>query len=67
MTRKELIVAVRRIIDAEGTEEEINSLIDQVSQALPHPRWTDLIFQAAGPVTAEQVVDEALDYRATRL
>ncbi len=67
MTRSELISAVQRIIDADGSQAELSELIAQVGRAVPHPGWTDLVYYDQRELTAEQVVDEALAYRAVRL
>ena len=67
VTRAELVEAVRRIIDADGSEEELNSLMDDVSAEVPHPSWTDLIFHSDKDLSAEEVVDEALRYKPIQL
>ncbi|MES2644502.1 MAG: hypothetical protein V4850_33755 [Myxococcota bacterium] len=49
-------------MDADDSEAEISNLIAQVSRAVPHPTWTDLVYHDTRELTAEQVVDEALAY-----
>ena len=66
MTRSEIIELVRRVIDAAGNEEELDACISAVSAAVPHPRWTDLIFFDDRELSPEEVVEEALAYRAIR-
>lgn len=65
LDRTELIAIVQRIMDADGTESEIDALIDTAESNVPHPGLTDLIFwpQDGHEPTAEQVVDVALAYR----
>ena len=65
LDRTELIAIVRRIMDADGTESELDALIDTLDSNVPHPGVTDLIFwsQDGDEPTAEQVVDAALAYR----
>lgn len=63
MTRDELVTLVRRIMTCDGSEEEIDLMLDRLKASVPHPRVTDLIFYASDPnVSAEAVVDEALSY-----
>ena len=65
LDRAELIAIVRRIMDADGTESEIDALITTLESNVPHPSVSDLIFWPQDGVepTAEQVVDVALAYR----
>ncbi|MDX2678470.1 bacteriocin immunity protein [Streptomyces sp. NY05-11A] len=68
MNRQELIELVRRLMSAEGTEEENDRLVEILERSVPHPRVLDLIYhpQSEGlqdGVTAEQVVDAALAYK----
>lgn len=64
MTRDELVVLVIRIMKADGSDEEIDLMIDRLVASVPHPRVTDLIFYPNDPnVSAEAIVDEALGYQ----
>lgn len=49
MTRDELVVLVIRIMKADGSEEEIDLMIDRLVASVPHPRVTDLIFYPNDP------------------
>ncbi|MBX2799776.1 MAG: hypothetical protein KTR31_19010 [Myxococcales bacterium] len=62
MTRKALVDLVRRIIAAEGSEEELHARIALVGRHPPDPSWTDLVYWDSRELTPEQVVDEALAY-----
>ena len=63
MTREELIRLVQRIMNAEGTEEEIDAMIHLLERSVPHPEVADLIFWNKELLTAEEVVDRALSYK----
>lgn len=63
MTREQLIELVAKIAAASGTEAEIEGWIDTVSASVPHPCWDDLLFNYHKELTAEEVVDLALEYR----
>lgn len=64
MTREELIQVVKRIIDADGTEEEVEALISEFLAAVPHPGALDVLGKHDD---AEQIVDEALSYKPLRM
>lgn len=66
MTKTELIELVRRVVEAEGTEEEIDRCIELVSSSVPHPSWTDLIYYDTRELTPEEVVEAALAYEGRR-
>lgn len=63
LNREELIELVKQICEAEGTEEEIDSMIDLLEQNVPHPEVSDLIFWSNEELTAEEIVDRALNYK----
>ena len=52
---------------ADGTEDEIAQLIRSLRANVAYPRITDHIFYAKKPLTAEEIVDEALAYEPIRL
>ena len=60
MTRKEMIDIVRRVSNAEGTEEQLDRLMDELETAAPNARISNLIFWTSPELTPEQVVDEAI-------
>lgn len=66
-TKEELVRLVERIQNADGTEEEIDAMIDRVQASVPHPALSDLIFYPEEEMTAEQIVEVALAYATPRI
>ncbi|WP_258021518.1 hypothetical protein [Streptomyces anatolicus] len=66
-TRAELIEIVQMLIDASLSEVEEDALLEELKASVPHPRVSDLIFHQDPPLTAEEVVDQALAYRPIEL
>ena len=66
-TKEELIQLVARIQNAEGTEEEINSMIEQLQINVSYPEVSDLIFYPEKEMTAEQIIEVALAYAPPKL
>ncbi|WP_326513934.1 bacteriocin immunity protein [Clostridium intestinale] len=65
LTKNELVEIVERIINTEGTEEEIDEMIEVFERNVPHPAALDLIFYPEkNEVTPEEIVEEALNYIA---
>ncbi|MBW3595988.1 MAG: bacteriocin immunity protein [Planctomycetes bacterium] len=62
LSREELVEAVRRIMEVEGEEGELEELLDVVQANVPHPAVTDLIYwpPEGKDVTPEEVVERAL-------
>ena len=67
MTKTELIELVRRVMEADGTEEELSAIIDTVSRAVPYPGWTNLLYYNDRELSAEEVVAQALAYKPIQL
>lgn len=67
LTREELINLVNRIIECEGTEEEIDEMIEVIERNVPHPEVSDLIYWNDEELTPEQIVDIALGYKPIQL
>ncbi|MET9802197.1 bacteriocin immunity protein [Streptomyces sp. NPDC006368] len=67
MNRDELIRLVERIMAGEGTEEEHDQLVQLLQKNVPHPRVVGLIYHSSPPLSAEEVVDQALAYRPIAL
>jgi hypothetical protein len=66
LPKADLIALVRKIMAAEGTEEEIDQMISTLEANVPHPEVTDLIFYPPDhELTPEEVVELALAYKAT--
>ncbi|HDR3651183.1 bacteriocin immunity protein [Bacillus sp. SM-B1] len=67
LTREELINLVSKIVECEGTEEEIDEMIEVVERNVPHPEVSDLIYWNDEDLTPEQIVDIALAYKPIQL
>ncbi len=64
LNREELIILVQRIMDVDGTEEEIDQMMDTLEANVIHPEVSDLIFYSKKEdPAAEEIVDEALAYK----
>lgn len=66
LAKEELIELVKKIMDCDGTEEEIDNMILELEENVPHPEISDLIFGGEDK-TAEQIVDIALNYKPIML
>ena len=62
-TRDKLIELVRNIIEANGSEAQIDAWIDELQSQVPHPAVTDLVYYWEGEHSAEAIVDAALSYK----
>ncbi|APM39450.1 bacteriocin immunity protein [Clostridium kluyveri] len=67
LTREELISLVSKIVECEGTEEEIDEMIEIVKRNVPHPEVSDLIYWNEEELTPKQIVDIALAYKPIQL
>lgn len=67
LSRNEVIELVRKIVECEGSEEEINNWIDLFEANVPHLYASDLIFYPDRETTPEETVDRALNYRSALL
>lgn len=67
LTREELIVLVNKIIECEGSEDEVDKMLEVLRSNVPHPEVSDLIYWNEEELTAEQIVDEALAYRTIQI
>ena len=67
LTREELVQLVERIQNAQGAEEEIDTMIDRLQASVPHPAVSDLIFYTDEEMTAQQIVEVALAYQPYRI
>lgn len=63
LSRQELIALVTKIVNAEGTEEELDQWLEMVMRQVPHPQVSDLIFWHGPELTPEEIVDAALSYQ----
>jgi hypothetical protein len=65
--REQLIQLVTKIINVEGSEEQIDEWVQLVEDNVPHPAVTDLIYYSQEQLTPEQIVDKALAYKPIQL
>lgn len=74
MTRNELIELGKRIVNCEGTEEEIHKMIDLFNKNVPHPSGANLFYYPENynartcdistyNLTIEEIVDKCLSYK----
>jgi len=78
MTREELIEIGKRILNAEGTESELDKLNEVFNQNVPYPDGVNLFYYPENynarkdnlnhyNPTVESVVDKCLNYKAINL
>ena len=64
LSKSELVVLVRRIMAADGSETELDHMLALLSANVPHPAVSDLIYYPKGSMLSpEQVVELALAYQ----
>ncbi|WP_197971938.1 bacteriocin immunity protein [Treponema zioleckii] len=61
MSRKELIELVSKIMNCEGSESEIDKMIEVLKENVMNPEVINLIYYEEN--TPEEVVDKALAYK----
>lgn len=66
-SRQELVQVVQQLIDAALPEDEEDRLLGELKGSVLYPRVSDLIYYSDPPLTAEEVVDQALAYRPIEL
>ena len=67
LNRVQLIILVRDIVEARGSEQQIDEWVALLKSNVADPAVTDLIFYSDPPLTPEEVVDKAMSYKAIRL
>jgi hypothetical protein len=68
LNRGELIALVIKIQSCEGSEHEIDNLIELFSDSLNDPRAVDYIFQLEYKgLSAEEIIDKVLSYKRIRV
>ncbi|MFF0570571.1 hypothetical protein ACFYT7_23445 [Streptomyces sp. NPDC004041] len=63
MERDDLVRLTASIMEARGSEEEVDEMLDLLRENVPDPNVSDLIYYADPELTAEQVVDAAMEYK----
>ncbi len=63
--RDVLVRIVQKIMNADGSETELDEMLNFVERYSPHPNVSDLIFYPVDDdcLTAEQIVDKIYQYR----
>lgn len=59
MKRSEMIKKVRRLLVADGSEAELETLLCELMRATPYANISDLIYYPDQDLSAEEIVDEA--------
>ena len=65
MQREALIALVQKIAATEGTEQEIDNMIELLEANVNDPEVTNYIFYSE--LSAEEIVDKCLSFKATPL
>ncbi len=63
LKKEELIKLVERMCKGEGSDDEISEWMELLEQNLLDPNISDLIFWNNEDLTAEQIVDRAMNYK----
>ncbi|MFE6079144.1 hypothetical protein ACFVQB_32460 [Paenibacillus sp. NPDC057886] len=58
-----LVEWVRKLMNAEGTEDELDDMLTELEQETPYAEISNLIFWDDRDLTPEQIVEEALAAR----
>ncbi len=78
MTRENLMVLGKKIINSQGTEEEIDAMVECFNNNVPHPNGVSLFYYPENfnsrkddaskyNPSVEDVVDKALSYKSILL
>lgn len=65
LSKEELVELVKKIFAGNGSEEEINDLLDILKKNVPHPSPANLIYWE--DLTPEEVVNKCLSYKPIQL
>lgn len=63
LSREEMIILIERLIGGEGGDDEASEWLAALERSIPNPHISDLIFYSEEALTAEQILDRALEYR----
>ncbi|MDB6175553.1 MAG: hypothetical protein JWL59_4864 [Chthoniobacteraceae bacterium] len=72
LSQEELVSIVQKLCAAEGSEDEMDEMLQSLHNAVPYAPWTDLIYWPSGfphnpdipELTPEEIVERALDAKA---
>ena len=63
MSQDELVALVQSIMDADGSEADLDEMLSQLKANVPHPSVSDLIYYPVDAnLSAEHIVELALAY-----
>ena len=63
LSRDELINLVRKIMKCEGSEHEIDEMMNLLESNVPDPQVSDLIFWSDIEYSPEEIIDKAMSYK----
>jgi Colicin immunity protein / pyocin immunity protein len=63
LNKEQAIELVEKIINCVGTEAEIDEWVDVLSNGVPHPHISDLIFYPDRERTPVEIIDLAFAYQ----
>jgi Colicin immunity protein / pyocin immunity protein len=63
LTKEQALELLEKIINCEGSEAEIDEWIDVLSNGVPHPHISDLIFYPDRERTPAEIIDLAFAYQ----
>jgi Colicin immunity protein / pyocin immunity protein len=63
LTKEQAFELLEKIINCEGSEAEIDKWIDLLSNGVPHPNISDLIFHPDRERTPSEIIDLAFAYQ----
>ena len=62
LSREAVVALVKKLLAAKGTEEEQKEWLGLVVASVPHPTVSNLIYYPDVMLSAEEIVDLALNY-----
>ena len=63
LTKEDLIKLVQELMDNEMTEQERGEKLDLLQNNIIDPRVASYVYNLEGVLTAEQIVEKALNYK----
>lgn len=67
LSAEELVVIVENIIECNGTEEELNKMIEVLEDNIVDPNLTDLIYYNTDNLAAKEIINISLGYNVLKL
>ncbi|WP_082124658.1 hypothetical protein [Lysobacter capsici] len=66
-SRSDLIGAIDKLMKSEGSEEELDGLLNDLCEWAVMPKVSDMIFYPEEDLTAEEIADRILSYKPVLL